>query len=222
MDSRYRERVKKNYLSVMQRIADAAIRSERNPESICLVSVTKSVGLDEVRTLSELGCNVFGENRPEYMGEKVAAFPDAHWHMIGSVQRRKASEIVTYFSQVDSIDRVEVAEALQRRCEELDRTLDILVEANVSGEESKHGFTPDLLPDIQQRIKALDRLRLRGLMTMAPYVADPEEARPVFRRLAEWGARLGLPELSMGMTNDFEVAIEEGATQVRVGSALFE
>ena len=222
MDSNHRERVKQNYHLVLQRIAAAAKRSGRRPEEISLVSVTKSVGLDDISALAEAGCTVFGENRPESVAEKVLAFPKAEWHMIGPIQRRKAAEVVVYFSHIDSLDRIEVAEALQHRCEEADKTLRILLEANVSGEASKHGFTPDELPKIQEQMKAYDRLILCGLMTMAPFVDDPEEARPVFRTLAEWGNRLGLPELSMGMTNDFEVAIEEGATQVRVGSALFE
>lgn len=222
MDSNHRERVKQNYHSVLQRIASAAKRSGRRPEDVSLVSVTKSVGLDDIGALAEAGCAVFGENRPESVAERVLAFPEAEWHMIGSIQRRKVAEVVRYFSHIDSIDRMDVAEALQRKCEEADKTLRVLLEANVSGEMSKHGFTPDELPKVQEQMKAYDRLILRGLMTMAPFVEDPEEVRPVFRVLAEWGNRLGLPELSMGMTNDFEVAIEEGATQVRVGSALFE
>jgi len=148
--------------------------------------------------------------------------PAVCWHMVGSVQRRKAKDVVALFHRVDSVDRLELAEALDRRCEELGkRLLPILIEVNVSGEASKHGFEPADLEAAVQCIARLSHLKLEGLMTMAPLVDDPETVRPVFARLRQAAQRFGLAELSMGMTNDFEVAIEEGATEVRIGTALF-
>ena len=141
--------------------------------------------------------------------------------MIGNIQRRKAPDVVSLFHCADAVDRVAVAEALQKRCEEQNKHLDILLEVNVSGEEAKHGFAPENIHGVLKEVTHLDRLTVKGLMTMAPFVDDPETVRPVFRRLRELTEAQGLPEVSMGMTNDFEVAIEEGATQVRIGTALF-
>jgi hypothetical protein len=141
--------------------------------------------------------------------------------MIGNCQRRKAREVVALFDHVDAVDRVELAEALERRCEEQDKTLRILIEVNVSGEEAKQGIGPGEVASVLRQLKQFDRLTVDGLMTMAPFMDDPEQARPVFAGLRALARDLGLPELSMGMTNDYEVAIEEGATQIRIGTALF-
>jgi uncharacterized pyridoxal phosphate-containing UPF0001 family protein len=144
--------------------------------------------------------------------------------MIGNVQRRKCPEIIRLFHKVDAVDRLAVAEALARRCDECGReeVLPILIEANVSGEQSKHGFSPAELPEAVDKIAQMKQLRVDGLLTMAPFVDDPEEVRPYFARLRALAGEIGLGTISMGMTNDFEVAVEEGATQVRIGSALFK
>lgn len=217
-----RERLESNLCSVRQRIADAASRAQRSPDEIALVAVTKTVGLDEVRLLAELGVTDFGENRPELCAEKIRTLKTVRWHMIGSVQRRKARDVVELFDAVDSVDRLELAEAIEKRCEEAGKVMPVLLEVNVSGEESKHGFLPEDVEEAVSRSAEWPHLKLEGLMTMAPFVEDPEQVRPVFRRLRQLAESMGLKHVSMGMTNDFEVAIEEGATQVRIGSALFE
>lgn len=215
-----RPQIEENLRRIRERIAAAARRAGRNPESVRLVAVTKSVGLEEVRSLAELGVRDLGESRVEQARPKIEGLKaPAHWHMIGSVQRRKARDVAVLFDCVHSVDRLELAEALDRHA---GKPLDVLVEVNVSGEASKHGLVPDEVLAALAAFAKLPNLRVLGLMTMAPLVDDPEEVRPVFvglRRLAE---RFGLPELSMGMSNDFEVAVEEGATMVRIGTALFQ
>ena len=214
--------IQRNLENVRRRIAAAAERGGRSADAVRLVAVTKTVGVEEAQCLYDLGIADLGENRVQPAKEKIETVGrPVRWHMIGPCQRRKARDVVALFHCLDAVDRVEVAEALQRRCEEQDKSLPVLIEVNVSGEEAKHGFGPrDLGPALEQ-MRQLDRLKVEGLMTMAPFVDDPEEVRPCFVRLRELGEQFGLPELSMGMTSDFEVAVEEGATQVRIGTALF-
>lgn len=218
-----RERIAINLDAVRRRMAAAAERAGHPPETVQLVAVTKTVGLDEVHALCDLGIQHLGENRLQAAQPKIAALDrDVLWHMIGPVQRRKAKEVVNLFQCVDAVDRIEVAEALNKRCDEQGTRMDVLLEVNVSGEQQKHGFRPDELELALDSMRKLDSLRVQGLMTMAPYVEDPEKTRPVFAGLRRIAQQFGLTELSMGMTNDFEIAIEEGATQVRIGSALFQ
>lgn len=217
--------IERNLAELRLRIEAASRKAGRSTDAIRLVAVTKSVGVKEVQTLLDLGVADFGENRPLQAREKLERFRQkASWHMIGTVQRRKCREIVRWFDCVDSIDRIEVAEALHRRCRESGRgePLPILIEINVSGEASKHGFAPDQLSEVLDRLRDLNGLRTMGLMTMAPLSDRPEDSRPFFARLRELADAHRLAEVSMGMSGDFEVAIEEGATQVRIGSALFE
>jgi pyridoxal phosphate enzyme (YggS family) len=217
-----RETIAKNLEDIRARISSAAARAGRAPEQIRLIAVTKTEGLEAIEALLKLGLDDLAENRIEVAREKIAMIGNrARWRMIGSIQRRKAGDVAELFDCVDSVDRVEVAEALDRKCAALGKTIPILLEANVSGEASKHGFTPAELPKALEQTNTLNNLRVEGLMTMAPYVENPEEARPVFAGLKKLASELGLKELSMGMSNDFEVAIEEGATQVRIGTALF-
>jgi len=216
------ERIESNLAEVRRRIAEAAERSGRTEDAVRMIAVTKTVGIEEARLLHQFGVKELGENRLDTARPKIEALAAGIvWHMIGTVQRRKARDIVPLFDWVDSIDRVALAEALEKQCRDQDKFLPILIEVNVSGETSKHGFTPDTLPPALGQMARFEHLNVQGLMTMAPLVDDPEDTRPVFARLRELGDLHGLPELSMGMTNDFEVAIEEGATQVRIGSALF-
>ncbi len=215
--------LQRNLDAVQQHITAAAARAGRPPDAVRLVAVTKTVGPDIVRVLRDLGVTEFAENRVEGAREKIEAAPaPACWHMIGPVQRRKARDVVALFDTVDSIDRLEVAAALQRRCEEQNRHLRALVEVNVSGEASKHGFAPESLDDVLAAIADLDRLHIEGLMTMAPFDAPEEVLRAVFGRLRELAQSHHLPEISMGMSDDYAVAVEEGSTQVRIGRALFE
>ncbi len=216
------ERIAHNLNQLRHRITAAAERAGRNAEAVKLVAVTKTVSLREVLALYDLGVRDFGENRLESAREKIAAAPtDICWHHIAPVQTRKARDIVSLFRVADAIDRVKAAEALQRRCEEQDKTLEILIEVNVSGEEAKHGFTPETLSEALKEIRPLNRLRVTGLMTMAPLDAPAPVLRTCFKTLRLLCNENGLPECSMGMTDDFEIAVEEGSTQVRIGRALF-
>lgn len=217
-----RGRLAANLAEVQGRITATAKKVGRDPQAIRIIAVTKTVGAAEASILHDLGVGHMGENRLEHASEVMAACPqDIVWHMIAPLQRRKVRDAVERFDSFDSVDRISLAEELQKRCEAAGKRVRILLEVNVSGEEAKHGFAPaDLAPVIEQ-IGSLDALDLQGLMTMAPFVSDPEQTRPVFRELRSLAQKYGLPQLSMGMSNDYKVAVEEGATEVRIGSALF-
>lgn len=216
--------IRANVLKVRDNIAKAAARSGRSPEEIQLVAVTKSVGLPEIEVLYDLGVRHFGENRVEDARTKISQFQysDAVWHMIGTLQSRKVREVLRLFDIVDAVDRIRIAQEIEKHAANTGAVFPVLVEVNVSGEETKHGFTPADLPQVLDVIRDLPHLRVHGLMTMAPLTRDPEDVRPFFARLRELGEEYGLRELSMGMSNDYAIAIEEGATQVRIGTALFE
>lgn len=218
-----REVITRNLARVRGRIAAAAQRAGRHPADVRLVAVTKSVGIEEIHSLIALGQHHLGENRVETAGEKIAAIGDrAVWHMIGNIQRRKAGDVVQLFDRIDAVDRVKLAETLDRRCEEAGKVMPVLLEVNVSGEAVKHGVPLADAPAAVEAIRGLAHLKLEGVMTMAPFVDDAELTRPVFARLKSFADAMKLPVVSMGMTNDFEIAVEEGATEVRIGSALFE
>jgi pyridoxal phosphate enzyme (YggS family) len=214
---------------VRDRIARAAGRARRDPGTVVLVGVVKTVPADLVREAVALGLTDLGENRVQEAEGHVAAVGrgTARWHMIGHLQRNKAGRAVELFDRVHGVDSVELAQALSRRAAAAGRTVPVLVEVNVGGEATKFGVAPEELAGLLVRVAELPGLVLDGLMTVGPPVARAEEARAGFARLRalrEAGERaLGrsLPELSMGMSGDFEVAVEEGATMVRVGSALF-
>ena len=222
--------IQENLALVQERITAAAAKSGRPPEDICLVAVTKTVPPERIKEAIAAGIRHIGENRVQEAAAKVAAIPaGVTWHLIGHLQRNKAKQAVQMFNLVHSLDSLRLAETLQKRAEELGQTVDCLVEVNVAGEETKHGIAPDQVRPLLRKVSSLPRLSVHGLMTVAPYVEDPEEVRPVFRRLKEMAneidklslPRVSMEKLSMGMSGDFEVAIEEGATIVRVGSAIF-
>lgn len=229
-----------NLRSVQEQVAVAAQRAGRDPTGITLVAVTKTQSAAVIQAAYDLGLRHFGENRVEDAEAKIATLPrDITWHMIGHIQSRKAKRIVPLFDMVHSVDSVRLAQRIDRLSDGRPGPLPVLLQCNVSGEESKYGLDASRwAEDIAQwnalvaaieEIIALPNLLVQGLMTMAPIVADPEQARPVFVRLR--ALRAGLAEafphvhwrhLSMGMTDDFSVAIEEGATMVRIGRAIFE
>jgi pyridoxal phosphate enzyme (YggS family) len=220
---------------VQNRIEAAARRTGRDPSEIMLVAVSKTHGPEAVTAAYAAGLRVFGENRVEEAGPKAAAVavlvtpdPPPAWHMVGHVQSRKAGDVLPWASLVHSVDSVKLASHLSRFCMAAGRELPILLEVNVSGEASKYGFTPAQLSEAIAAITALPALCIEGLMTMAPIVPDPEQVRPIFAALrclrddlARQFPAVGWRHLSMGMTDDFEVAIEEGATMVRIGRAIF-
>ena len=223
-----------NLSAIHERIARAAARAGRNPADIALMAVTKTFPAEKIVEAYEAGQRLFGENRVQEFTEKaqaVAHLRGATFHMIGHLQSNKAGRAADLFDAVDSIDSSKLAARLNTSAEELGKTLDVLIEINVGGEEAKSGLAPDS-PELERILEEAPRwphLRVRGLMTVPPFTEDPEGARPYFRRLRELREQLSarslpavtLTELSMGMSHDFEVAIEEGSTCVRVGTAIF-
>ena len=214
---------------VRRRIEDTCDRAGRDPSGVRLVAVTKYAPIEAVRELVALGHADLGENRPQQLLERAALLEGSGvtWHLIGPLQRNKARKVLPVASLIHSVDGLRLLESLYRLAEELSLRPRLLLEVNVSGEATKHGFRPEELRATWPQVAGFGRLDIAGLMTMAPYSDDPEASRPVFRslrRLRDDLAAAGpfpLPELSMGMSGDFEVAIEEGATVVRVGSSLF-
>lgn len=214
---------------IQGRISRACERSKRDPSEVRLIAVTKNVPADLVRQGMECGLRRFGENYVQEALPKIQALgPEAEWHFIGHLQSNKARHVVGRFRMVHTVDRLSLARELDRRVPGPD-PLEVLVQVNISGEETKSGVSPDGLAQLLQVLIQLPRIRVRGLMTMPPYSEDPETSRPCFRLLRELRDRTralvlpphSLDELSMGMTGDFEVAIEEGATFIRIGTALF-
>ncbi len=215
-------------ISIRQRIASACDRSGRSVASVELMGVSKNHPPEAVSEAVQLGLTLFGENRIQEARAKIPLSPPtARWHFIGHLQSNKARDAVALFETVQGVDSLELARELQKQAQKQSRQPAILAEVNVAGESSKFGWTPDALLGALPALSALDRLPLKGLMTIAPYAPDPETARPIFRRLRELRDQCEqrlqhpLPILSMGMSGDLEVAIEEGATLVRVGTALF-
>ena len=224
------EQLVANINHVRSSIAEAAERVGRNPDDVSLVAVSKTVPVALVQMAYNLGVINFGENRVQEALPKITAFspPGVHWHMIGHLQSNKARKVVGSFYCVQSVDSLHIAQALNRHAEKQGKHLPILLEINISGEASKEGMTPTETPELARQIAALSYLKVQGLMTIAPLVQNPEEARPVFRELRKLRDRLRaeIPQcswhhLSMGMTDDYPVAIEEGATIVRIGRAIF-
>jgi pyridoxal phosphate enzyme (YggS family) len=217
-----------NLAGIRWRISAACLRAGRAPDSVELLAVSKTFPVEAVREMAAAGQTLFGENRVQEALAKIPqAPPHLRWHMIGHLQSNKVRKILPLVEAVQSIDSADLAAVVQRIAGELDLRPRVWLEVNLAGEESKHGFTPEQLRAALPEIATHDRLRIEGLMAVPPAVEDPEEARPWFAMLRnlrdELAAVTGvaLPGLSMGMSHDFEVAIEEGSTLVRVGSALF-
>ena len=224
------EILKRNLEDVRQRMAAACGRAGRQPDDVALVAVTKTVGPEVIQALPALGATDIGENRVQDACAKHEALGGSlglRWHMIGHLQTNKVRHALPLFVLIHSVDSLHLAAEIDRRAEPTGSVVPILVEVNVSGEGSKFGVRPaDLVPLLCGLVE-LKQVRVEGLMAMAPFVDDPETTRPCFAALRELAAKaraatgLALPHLSMGMTQDFEVAIEEGATLIRVGTALF-
>jgi len=211
-----------------RRIAEACARAGRKPEDVEIIGVTKTFGPDTVAEAWQAGLRLFGENRVQEAAAKIQECPGGpSWHLIGHLQRNKVRPALELFSVLHAVDSVRLLEQIDRVADETGCQPRILMEVNVSGEASKFGLKPDEVPAVVERSLQARSVTLAGLMTMAPFVPDPQQSRPVFARLRELRDRLqrdlgvGLPHLSMGMSNDFEVAVEEGATWVRLGTVLF-
>ncbi len=219
--------IKENLLKVMERIEEAARRSGRNPGEIRLVAVSKTVEPARIREAIDAGASILGENYVQEAQKKIEELGrTVVWHFIGHLQSNKARHAIRLFDMIHSLDNIPLAEELNRRAEQADRVINVLIEVNLSGEGTKFGTDEGKVSNLAERILQLKHLSLGGLMTMPPYFDSPEMSRPYYVKLRELKERLakgGVPmkELSMGMSNDLEIAIEEGATYVRVGTAIF-
>ncbi|RLC82738.1 MAG: YggS family pyridoxal phosphate-dependent enzyme [Chloroflexi bacterium] len=225
--------IEANLRRVRERIAEAALRKGRRPEDITLVAVTKTIDPERILIAARLGVKHFGENRVQEALRKIPVVNQAlgtppTWHMVGHLQTNKVRKALGIFDFIHSVDSVRLAREINKRAGRESKVVPILLEVNISGEATKFGFAPEEVEDAVREILSFPNLSVQGLMTIAPIVNDPEEARPFFRRLrelrdylAEQFPQIDWKHLSMGMTDDFEVAIEEGATMVRLGRAIF-
>lgn len=213
---------------IQQRIAAACKRAGRDENSVLLLAVSKTHPAETIQAAVNCGQLFFGENKVQEAKGKIPLCPGkARWHFIGHLQSNKVRDAVELFEMIQSVDSLSLAREISKRCEQAAKTMPVLLEVNVAGEASKFGYKPDQLLAELKEINALPKIEIRGLMTIPPYATEPEKARPHFRRLRELKSQceaiLGapLPHLSMGMSGDFEIAIEEGATMVRIGTAVF-
>jgi pyridoxal phosphate enzyme (YggS family) len=217
-----------NLNSLQQRIALACTRAQRDPASVTLLPVTKSHPPEIVNEAVQIGLTLFGENKVQEAKAKIPLCSNRlRWHMIGHLQSNKCRDAVELFAMIQSVDSLHLAEEINRRADQAAKTMPVLIEVNVAGEASKFGYRPEQLLAELPQLNALKRLEIQGLMTVPPWAPEAETVRPLFRQMRELKTqceqKLGipLPHLSMGMSGDFEVAIEEGATLVRIGTALF-
>ncbi len=221
-----------NTSRIFKKMSHAAMRAGRDPQAVKLVAVTKTISINTIHEAIDIGLRIFGENRVQEAQKKIqdSKFKIQNsrieWHLIGSLQKNKAKHAVRLFDLIHTIDSIELAEELNKQSEKISKVQRVLVQVKLSEEETKHGASEDDLFPLLEKIKNLNNLKLEGLMTIPPFSDDQEKARPYFRKLREIRDEaqkkgFALTELSMGMSNDFEVAIEEGATMVRVGTAIF-
>ena len=225
------ENIRENIESIRKRIADAAKRAGRDADEIKLIAVTKTVDVDKVEEAIAAGALDAGENKPQELARKYEVLGDKiRWHQIGSLQTNKVKYIIDKVCMIHSLDREGLAEEIDKRANKIGRVIDCLVQVNISGEESKHGMSrEEVEPFVRLVAEKYPNIKIKGLMTMAPFDAERNEIRKVFRDLKELSDEINnmnignveMNELSMGMTNDFEIAVEEGATMVRVGTAIF-
>ncbi len=214
---------------VERKIAEAALNVNRKPTDIKLVAVTKTISLEIIRQAVDLGLKELGENRVQELSEKHQALPAVNWHLIGHLQKNKVRHVVGKVKLVHSLDSYGLAVELNKRSEAMGLVTDALVQVNVAQEKTKHGVDPAEVMDFVHTVSAFEHLNVKGLMTVAPFVSDPEEVRPVFRELHrqfDYLKTMDIPHvdmqyLSMGMSNDYKVAIEEGSNLVRIGSKIF-
>lgn len=224
------EQIAANFTTIRRRIAEAAAASGRTVDTITVLGASKSHPLEHLQWAWDSGLRVFGENRVQEALAKIEALPsEIEWHLIGPLQSNKVKKVVPAFAAVHSIDRLKIARVLDREATALGKSMLGLIEVNLAGEESKHGFLPDTLLEHLPALRDFESLNIGGLMAIPPYEEDPQESRKWFRQLRElrdevfardgWSDRPGY--LSMGMSSDYDVAVEEGATHVRIGTAIF-
>ena len=219
--------IESNIKNIRSRVAAAAARAGRSPEDITVIAVSKYVEVEKIHRAMELGFDILAENRVQEMIEKYPRLPGARWHIIGHLQTNKVKYAVGKAELIHSVDSLRLLEEINRQAEKMNIIQDILLELNISGEESKYGLTNEEFRDIIIKLKDFSFVRLRGIMTMAPNFEDKELCRPVLREAKEIFDELRtevktVDVLSMGMSGDFEIAVEEGATHLRIGSAIFK
>src|SRR6267378_7503502 len=214
--------IRANLRAVQERVAAACARANRRSGDVLLIGVSKTVELERIRLAVEAGVPALGENRVQEAKEKVESLGrPVPWHLIGSLQTNKARDAARLFDWIHSVDRLDLAQELSRRAHSAERTLNVLLQVNLGDEPQKGGVAPAETKRLGEAVAGLPGLRVRGLMAIPPAAPTPELTRPHFRALRELRDSLGLEHLSMGMSADYEVAIEEGATMVRVGTAIF-
>ena len=222
--------IKENLISVENEIREACLRAGRRREDVTLIAVSKTKPVSDLEEAYALGVRVFGENKVQELADKYEVLPkDIEWHMIGHLQRNKVKYIIDKVALIHSVDSLRLAETIEKEAAKRNITVNILIEVNVAREESKFGLMPEELEEFIAKISDFSHIRVKGLMTIAPFVADSEENRVIFQRLHKLSVdietknvdNITMRVLSMGMTNDYAVAIEEGATMVRVGTGIF-
>lgn len=224
------EIIKNNLEIINEKIKKAALKVERNPEEIKLVAVTKTATIEQIEEAIKAGVKIIGENKVQEAKEKYQIITaDIEWHLVGHLQTNKVKYAVEIFDCIHSVDSIKLAEEIDKRSLQFGKTTNVLVEVNVSGEETKYGIKPEEVVLFLKNISEFTGIRVRGLMTIAPIAEDKEEVRPYFRRLRELSKEIKskniknvkMDYLSMGMSEDFEIAIEEGANMVRIGRGIF-
>ncbi|HBY57063.1 MAG TPA: YggS family pyridoxal phosphate-dependent enzyme [Candidatus Atribacteria bacterium] len=222
--------VKDNLEIINKRIKETALKVNRNPDEIKLVAVTKTATIDQIKEAIDAGVKIIGENKVQEAKKKYQLLTnDIEWHLVGHLQTNKAKYAVGLFDLIHSVDSVKLAKEIDRRSLQFNKITDILVEVNVSGEETKYGIKPEEVELFLREISGFSGIRVKGLMTIAPIAQNQEEVRPYFRKLRELSKQINnmniknikMEYLSMGMTDDFEVAIEEGSNMVRIGRGIF-
>jgi len=224
------EVVKNNLEIINEKIKKAALKANRNPEEIKLVAVTKTATIEQIKDAISAGVKIIGENKVQEAKEKYQILnADTEWHLVGHLQTNKVKYAIEIFDCIQSVDSIKLAKEIDKRSLQFGKTTDVLIEVNVSGEGTKYGIKPEEVEPFLKEISEFSRIRVRGLMTIAPIEEVKEEVRPYFRKLGELSKEIKrkniknvkMDYLSMGMTDDFEVAIEEGANMVRIGRGIF-
>jgi hypothetical protein len=222
--------VKDNLETINKKIKEAALKVNRDPQEIKLVAVTKTATLEQIKEAINEGVKIIGENKVQEATEKYQVLTtEVKWHLIGHLQTNKVKYAVEIFDLIHSVDSIKLAKEIDNRSVQFKKTIDVLIEVNISGEETKYGYNPEKVEAFLKEISEFSAIRVRGLMTIAPISKNEEEVRPYFRRLRELSERIRdkniknikMDYLSMGMTDDFEIAIEEGANMVRIGRGIF-
>ncbi len=224
------EKIKNNLEIINEKIKKAAFKVNRNPQEIKLVAVTKTTTIEQIKEAISAGVKIIGENKVQEAKEKYQILTtDIEWHLVGHLQTNKVKYAIEIFDLIHSVDSIKLAKEIDRRSLQFGMMTNVLIEVNVSGEETKYGIKPEEVEPFLKEISEFSRIKIRGLMTIAPIVEDKEEVRPYFRKLRELFEKIKIKNiknirmnyLSMGMTEDFEVAIEEGANMVRIGRGIF-